>query len=186
MRYFLAVLLIIAFPGVLLTNSSSVEEELRFLKNTPDFVTESLIPDHIFDCSDVRVVVTAYNSLESQCDDTPFITATGDSTKWGGIAVSRPLLKRWPYGSIVMIEGYNHPFVVFDTMNKRFREPRVDIWHESYDWAISQGVQRNIRAVKIGQIPKNQIKYFEPSAYNTKNVELCYNDRRLERMYIIL
>jgi 3D (Asp-Asp-Asp) domain-containing protein len=46
---------------------------------------------------------TAYNSLESQTDSTPFITATGETTRSGIVALSRDLLETIPYGSTVEI-----------------------------------------------------------------------------------
>ena len=99
--------------------------------------------------------------MSTQTDDSPFITATMDSVFWGGVAVSRPLLadSLFPYGSIIVIEGYPHPFIVFDTMNKRFKNYKVDIWFESYKEALSFGVQK-IKITKIGKIRKDQISEF--------------------------
>ena len=107
------------------------------------------------------VIVTAYNSLPNQTDNTPFETATGDSVFYGGVAVSRPLLadSLLPYGSIIIIEGIPDTFVVFDTFHRRFTEPKVDIWTEEYVDAINFGAPKRI-VTRIGKIPRPMIKEF--------------------------
>ena len=91
---------------------------------------------------------TGYNSLESQTDSTPFITATGTRTRFGVVAVSRDLLGAdLPYGSLVRIRdlGAYHTgngvgafqsmldsqqlFVVEDTMHAR-KNQQIDVWFE--------------------------------------------------------
>lgn len=114
-----------------------------------------------FEVINLDVEATGYNSLPNQTDDTPFITATGDSVFWGGIAVSRPLLvdNLLPYGSIVLIEGYDTPFIVFDTMNARFKNYKVDLWFKDFDDAWRFGV-RKLNVTKIGKLPRDKIPTF--------------------------
>jgi 3D (Asp-Asp-Asp) domain-containing protein len=108
---------------------------------------------------------TAYNSLESQTDSTPFITATGARTRSGLVALSRDLLEEIPYGTIVEIIDVRQvagqetgclatmdwvrsietlpglepgQFVVEDTMHIR-KKNQMDMWMESYDDAITWG-----------------------------------------------
>lgn len=109
---------------------------------------------------------TAYNSLENQTDSDPFITATGETTESGIVALSRDLLESIPYGSVVEIldirprEG--HPngcgatmktvhriepfpglspgqFRVADTMHPR-KVDQLDMWLEHLDDAKRWGV----------------------------------------------
>lgn len=97
---------------------------------------------------------TAYNSLASQTDSTPHITATGTRTRPGVIALSRDLLKVFPYGSRVRIQDLtgkynfrNRIFIVEDTMNKRKRNS-VDIWMYRYRDAIQFGA-RKVRVTAV-------------------------------------
>ncbi|MEX0933202.1 MAG: hypothetical protein WDZ74_00470 [Candidatus Paceibacterota bacterium] len=109
---------------------------------------------------------TAFNSLESQTDSTPFITATGETTRPGLVALSRDLLETIPYGSIVEIldirprEGNPNgcgatmktirrletlpglepgQFQVEDTMHPR-KENQLDMWLEHLEDARRWGV----------------------------------------------
>jgi 3D (Asp-Asp-Asp) domain-containing protein len=86
-----------------------------------------------------RLRATAYNSMVSQTNAQPFVTATGQRTRWGIVAVSRDLLGGdLPYGSLVRLRDlgsfHNGPrrrrlpsllddtvFVVEDTMHPRKR-----------------------------------------------------------------
>lgn len=92
---------------------------------------------------------TAYNSIPNQTDSTPFITATGTRTRVGVVAMSRDMLRVFPYGTRVRIEyanGRGHPylngriFVVEDTMHPRKRG-QVDVWMPSRRQALQWGVQ---------------------------------------------
>ena len=74
------------------------------------------------------ITLTVYNPVESQCDDTPLVTANGtkidlEKLKKGEIkycAVSRDLLSEIPYDSIIYIEGHGE-YEVVDTINKRIK-----------------------------------------------------------------
>lgn len=86
-----------------------------------------------------EVTATAYNSMESQCDSTPWITASGSRCREGVIAANF-----LPFGTKVLIEGFpNQIFVVEDRMNRRYKY-RIDIWFRHYKDAIKFG-RRQIR-----------------------------------------
>lgn len=95
---------------------------------------------------------TAYNSLSSQTDSTPHITATGTRTRPGVVALSRDMLRLFPYGTRVRITPLNgsHPyvngrvFIVEDTMHAR-KTGQVDIWMPTR----SQAMQWGVRSVRI-------------------------------------
>lgn len=112
--------------------------------------TPSGISDDLFGASRVAgrsavLKATAYNSLHSQTDSTPHITATGTRTRPGVIALSRDMLKLFPYGTRVSIQDlsgrYNFAgrvFIVEDTMHVR-KTNQVDIWMPTYREAINFG-----------------------------------------------
>ena len=80
----------------------------------------------------VKVIITIYYAIAAQTDSTPLITASGYNIVGDDkiIAVSRDLLKEFPYGTKVEVccSGcyYEGEYVVEDTMNKRFTN-RIDI-----------------------------------------------------------
>jgi len=93
-----------------------------------------------------KVPMTAYNSLESQTDSTPWITAAGTRCREGVIASNF-----LPLGTKVMIEGYgDRIFVVEDRMNKRYNR-RIDIWFRSYNDAIKFG-RRNLKFYVVEEV----------------------------------
>lgn len=109
---------------------------------------------HIRRGRSVIALSTAYNSLPNQTDSTPFITATGTRTRPGVVAMSRDMLRIFPYGTRVMIEDlsgrYNFKgrvFVVEDTMHAR-KVKQVDVWMASYRSAINYG-RRTVRITAI-------------------------------------
>ncbi|MFH1632144.1 MAG: hypothetical protein ABIA47_03985 [bacterium] len=83
----------------------------------------------------MSVSATAYNSLPGQTDDTPFITASGTTTRHGVVAANF-----LPIGTRIKIpELYgDEVFIVEDRMNARYWY-KVDIWMEDYDDAIEFG-----------------------------------------------
>ncbi len=130
----------------------------------PPVRTASRTPTSSRSLLTITVKSTAYNSQRSQTDSTPHITATGARTRFGIVALSRDLLRRIPYGSLVRIEdlgswgngrgrgrysrmlsGVN--FIVEDTMNIRKRNT-VDVWFPTRRAAIQWGA-RQIRVTVI-------------------------------------
>jgi 3D (Asp-Asp-Asp) domain-containing protein len=111
---------------------------------------------------------TAYNSLSTQTDRTPHITATGARTRFGVVALSRDLLRQIPYGSQVRITDLGHwrsgkgrgqyngtlsdmLFVVEDTMHAR-KSRQIDVWFPSYRAAVRWGVRQvRIEVVRYGR-----------------------------------
>ena len=111
---------------------------------------------------------TAYNSDSNQTDSSPFYTATGARTRYGIVALSRDLLRRFPYGSKVRLEdsgawssgrGYGKynailkdtVFVVEDTMHPR-KNGTVDVWLPARRLAMQWGVRRlNMQIVQVGR-----------------------------------
>ncbi|HLV12905.1 MAG TPA: hypothetical protein VKY42_10680 [Trueperaceae bacterium] len=113
---------------------------------------------------------TGYNSLVSQTDSTPFITATGARTRFGVVAVSRDLLGgSIPYGSLVRLKdlgsyytgrgagAFQHLldsqslFIVEDTMHAR-KSQQIDVWFPEYSTAINWGVRKvEVEVVRYGR-----------------------------------
>jgi len=83
------------------------------------------------------VMATAFNSMESQTDKSPWITASGTRCRPGVIASNF-----LPFGTKVKIDGFgDRIFVVEDRMNKRYSK-RIDIWFSDYDNAMKFGVRK--------------------------------------------
>ena len=117
----------------------------------------------------LTVRATGYNSLAAQTDATPDITATGTTTRFGVLAVSRDLLASdLPYGSLVRLRdlgGYHDGrgtgrfqtvldgqdlFVVEDTMHARKRN-QVDVWFGDYASALNWGVRQvEVQVIRHG------------------------------------
>ena len=113
---------------------------------------------------------TAYNSLSSQTDSTPHITATGARTRFGIVAVSRDVLSAdIPYGSLIRIRDLGNYytgrgagryqqlldghglFIVEDTMHPRKRK-QVDVWFEALSSAREWGVRRvEVEVIRYGR-----------------------------------
>lgn len=80
------------------------------------------------------VTVTAYNPMESQCDEDPYVAASMRKVRSGTVAVSRDLFDQgWVFGKKIRIEGLGI-FEINDLMNKRFSK-RVDVFMWDQDEA---------------------------------------------------
>ncbi|GHF57521.1 3D (Asp-Asp-Asp) domain-containing protein [Deinococcus metalli] len=102
------------------------------------------------------VRATAYNSVPGQTDSTPFITATGTRTRPGVVALSRDLLRTFPYGTKIMIEDLSgrysaqlkgRVFIVEDTMAAR-KTGSLDIWMSTRGDAMRFGA-RQVRITAV-------------------------------------
>jgi 3D (Asp-Asp-Asp) domain-containing protein len=91
------------------------------------------------------VTVTAYTPYESSNT-----TSTGKQVKEGYIAASRDLVKKWGYGSTIMIDGIG-VFELEDTMSNKYKN-RIDVFMYDHSDAIEFGIKKNIDASKIGDI----------------------------------
>ena len=84
----------------------------------------------VLDLNTLEVTATAYNSVRSQTDDTPSLTAWGYTLKPGMkvIAVSHDLIKKGlTHGAWVHIDGVPGVYRVLDKMAGRWRK-RIDIY----------------------------------------------------------
>jgi len=89
---------------------------------------------------------SAYNSMVSQCDSTPWITASGTRCRTGVIAANH-----LPIGTKVIIEGFGQQiFTVEDRMNRRYKD-NIDIWMLKYNDALKFG-RRRIRYHVIDEV----------------------------------
>jgi 3D (Asp-Asp-Asp) domain-containing protein/uncharacterized membrane protein YuzA (DUF378 family) len=104
-------------------------ESNKKIKIQVDSVQIKEIPFH-------KLKATYYNPVQSQCDGNPLITGSGykiDLKKLKRkqikiVALSRDLLKVYPYGSTIYVHQPVHlrgTYRVEDTMNSRFRK-RID------------------------------------------------------------
>lgn len=86
----------------------------------------------------LTVYVTAYSSTPDQTDDTPFITASGETVSDGIIAANF-----LPFGTHIQIPKLFGAkiFTVEDRMHKRFNN-RVDIWFPDRASAVDFGIKK--------------------------------------------
>ncbi|WCO03240.1 3D domain-containing protein [Psychroserpens ponticola] len=85
---------------------------------------------NIFEWKTLEVTATAYNSLVSQTNNNPYITAFGDSLKPGVryIAVSRDLLRLGlKHNTLVKVDGLEGTYLVKDKMHSRWTN-KIDIY----------------------------------------------------------
>lgn len=78
----------------------------------------------------LNVSASAYNSVKTQTEGNPFLTAWGDTLEPGmkAIAVSRDLIKKGlDYNTPVRIEGMEGLFFVKDKMHYRWKN-KIDIY----------------------------------------------------------
>lgn len=78
----------------------------------------------------ITVTASAYNSLKSQGEGNPLVTAWGDTLnpEVQSIAVSRDLIRRGlTHKTPVKIEGFDGIFIVNDKMHPRWRN-KIDIY----------------------------------------------------------
>lgn len=86
--------------------------------------------DSDLDWDTICVTATAYNSVDSQTEGHPRITAWGDTLRPGmnAVAVSRDLMRMGlDHNAKIKIEGFDSIFLVKDKMHYRWRN-RIDIY----------------------------------------------------------
>jgi 3D (Asp-Asp-Asp) domain-containing protein len=95
--------------------------------------------------------VSAYSPTVAECDGNPLRTASGKRVYVGGIAADLRVL---PFGSIVIIPGYNggEPCEVIDT-GSAIKGAKLDVFLWSTDEAIHWGRRRNVR-VQVLYVPR--------------------------------
>lgn len=91
---------------------------------------------------ELNIKCYAYTSTVNECDDDPWITATGDSTRPGVIGVSPDMLNDnlIKFGQTVFIPEYGM-FTVLDLMARRHYRS-MDIWMPDRHRAIRFGQQK--------------------------------------------
>ena len=97
--------------------------------------------------------ITAYSPTAAECDANPMSTASGKKVYVGGIAADLRVL---PFGSIVIIPGYNNngPCTVIDT-GGAIRGHKLDVFLWSSHEAVHWGRRKNVR-VQILYIPRRK------------------------------
>ena len=92
--------------------------------------------------NEIVATVTGYTSSVDETDDTPFLTASGETTRHGIVACP----SRFEFGTVIEIEGTRYECK--DRMNKRYRDQnRFDIWFETKTEARNWGVKEVVVAV---------------------------------------
>jgi len=144
---FLFIVFILFSVGMLLNNLQKIEN----LTNEIDSLqTENKMLKEVVDQYDSKkVVLTAYNSLKNQTDDTPFITASGSRTSVQTLALTQDLVSQYiqdnlpdtgiSFGDtvhIIMVKT----FIVEDIKHNRYLQGG-DIWTENYADAMKFGIQ---------------------------------------------
>lgn len=72
--------------------------------------------------------VTAYSPSVDECDDTPFVAASGEWVDDFTIAVSQNMRKNgWDFGEFIYIPDHDQFYKINDVMNKRFTK-RIDVF----------------------------------------------------------
>lgn len=86
--------------------------------------------------------VTAYRSIPSQTDNSPYTTSIGERVTVRGCAVSQDMLSKnggaFNYGDLLYIEGVGFR-VINDTMNIKNKKS-VDLWVQTYQDEKKVGV----------------------------------------------
>ncbi len=114
---------------------SFTDSELATVQGN-SFLAVSNPLDPVIPPKKIKVIVTAYSSTTWQTDDTPFITASGQ-TVGEGIVANNML----PFGTEIRIpELYGDKvFVVEDRMNWKKGYYHIDIWFPEYQQAKDFG-----------------------------------------------
>jgi 3D (Asp-Asp-Asp) domain-containing protein len=94
------------------------------------------------------VIVSAYTPRKIECDDDPYITASGVRVREGGVAVSRDLFwAGWTYGKKVYVDQLGI-FTITDVMNERWTD-RIDVFMWNLRQAKQFGVKKGVKAVLL-------------------------------------
>jgi 3D (Asp-Asp-Asp) domain-containing protein len=109
----------------------------------------------------MNVSASAYNSVTSQTEGNPFLTAWGDTLEPGmkAIAVSRDLIKKGlDYNTPVRIEGMDGLFFVKDKMHYRWKN-KIDIYmgqnvKKARKWGRKK-VQIHFVSMEEGELPED-------------------------------
>ena len=104
------------------------------MRSTTNIIVILFTITGLFGCSQkmnsLEVTATAYTSNSKETDETPFLTAWGDTLKpdMKAIAVSRDLIQKGLTHQVeVTIDGLVGTYIVRDKMNKRWTK-KIDIY----------------------------------------------------------
>ncbi len=137
--------IVVLASALLLPNQLIGGKDLNFspiLKNYSYFVPGNdsiLAPNELSHPRSKEVIITGYSSTECQTDDTPFITASGETVR-PGIAAANWL----PFGTKIMIPELfdDRIFIIEDRMHPR-NDGKIDIWFESREEALMFGINQS-------------------------------------------
>lgn len=132
MIWSLFVILLVAVEAILSHNK--IDEVAQSKKPLIESAVKTVVIDSVVADPETRVIATVYNAVPAQCNNDPGHTASmfkldlGNPYRHKIIAVSRDLLKEFPYGTKVKVSGtsYDGIYTVEDTMNRRYTN-RIDI-----------------------------------------------------------
>ena len=111
----------------------------------------------------IEVTATAYNSVQSQTNEMPNVTAWGDTLVPGlkSLAVSRDLIaKGLDYGTMVRIDTFPDTFYINDKMHSKWKN-RIDIYmgnniDKAKDWGRRKVIiEYAILKEKLDSLPLN-------------------------------
>lgn len=104
-----------------------------------------------------QVTLTSYRSIRSQTDSSPTWTSIGHRTHPYGCALSRDLLKRYGYGSVIYIPGFGFR-IVNDVMGPKSRQA-IDLWVKTLKEEKEVGI-RKVEAIVLcsPQVAQTQLQ----------------------------
>lgn len=135
----LFVLFLSSFIDVLKVKRYNIEQEVRTYKEELKELKERLQKlEKLLNTSMRKTfIATAYTSCSKECDNTPFITASGQKVRWGIVAAD----KTYPFGTKIYIPYFGQVFEVQDR-GGAIKGNRIDIWFQDRKEAIKFGVKK--------------------------------------------
>lgn len=111
------------------------EEDLLFMAHAMAPVNSPVRTSSKVTVRTYTIQLSGYSSEVAQCDDSPFITASGTHVRDGVVATNM-----FPFGTIIKIPSLygNKIFIVEDRMNTRYQN-NVDIWFAEKADALKLG-----------------------------------------------
>lgn len=93
--------------------------------------------------------VTAYSPSVDECDDTPFIAASGKRVDDFTVAVSQNMRKGgWGFGKFLYIPEFDQFYLINDVMNKRYTK-RIDLFKWTKSEARDFGYKKDMEVYLI-------------------------------------
>lgn len=137
---------LILILGYLVIRAATAGKKNQYLDSRVQYLEQRM--DELEQQAQTRhCTVTAYSPTKRECDDTPWVAASGKRPKVGTVAVSRDLFySGWPFGSRIYIEGLGI-YRVNDLMHERW-ENRIDVFMPNTRLARKFG-EREARVVLL-------------------------------------